>query len=47
MVEYYAVKKKKREKPLDVIFGKKDIIYHLVEELRGKVIAICTMATRP
>lgn len=38
---------KKNEKPLDVIFGKIVIIYHVVEELRGKVIAIRTTATRP
>lgn len=45
MVECYAVKK--NEKPLGVMFGKIVITYHVVEELRGKVIASRTTATRP
>lgn len=44
IVEYYAVKKKERDAS-DVLFGKIVIIYHLVEEFRGKVTAIHTMAT--
>lgn len=44
MIEYYAAEK--NEKPLDALFGKVFIIYHLVEELRAKVITNLTMATR-